>query len=83
LASGTRGIALRVAAGAIAGRNGRARLTAHYRGKSYLPPLAASSPAWYIAVQGMASVVQFAIALLMFAGYRRSGVWGAFWASSP
>jgi hypothetical protein len=40
--------------------------------------MAASSPAWYIAVQGMASVVQFAIALLMLAGYRRSGVWGAF-----
>lgn len=40
--------------------------------------MAASSPAWYIAVQGVASVVQFAIALLMLAGYRRSGVWGAF-----
>lgn len=38
----------------------------------------ASGPAWYIAVQGVAAVVQFAIALLMFAGYRRSGVWGAF-----
>jgi hypothetical protein len=38
----------------------------------------ASSPAWYIAVQGVAAVVQFAIALLMLAGYRRSGVWGAF-----
>jgi hypothetical protein len=34
--------------------------------------------AWYIAVQGVAAVVQFAIALLMLAGYRRSGVWGAF-----
>ena len=40
--------------------------------------MAASSPAWYIAVQGVAAVVQFAIALLMLAGYRRSGVWGAF-----
>jgi len=40
--------------------------------------MAASSPAWYIAVQGVASVVQFAIALLMLVGYRRSGVWGAF-----
>ena len=40
--------------------------------------MASSSPAWYIAVQGVASVVQFAIALLMLVGYRRSGVWGAF-----
>jgi hypothetical protein len=40
--------------------------------------MAASGPAWYIAVQGVASVVQFAIALLMLVGYRRSGVWGAF-----
>jgi hypothetical protein len=40
--------------------------------------MAASSPAWYIAVQGVASVAQFAIALLMLAGYRSSGVWGAF-----
>jgi hypothetical protein len=40
--------------------------------------MASSSPAWYIAVQGVASVVQFAIALLMLAGYRRSGVWRAF-----
>jgi hypothetical protein len=29
-------------------------------------------------VQGVVAVVQFGIALLMFAGYRRSGVWGAF-----
>lgn len=40
--------------------------------------MAASSPDWYIAVQGVAAVVQFVIALLMLAGYRRSGVWGAF-----
>lgn len=40
--------------------------------------MTASGPAWYIAVQGVATVVQFAIALLMLAGYRRSGVWGAF-----
>ena len=40
--------------------------------------MAASSPAWYIAVQGVAAVVQFAIAVLMLAGYRRSGVWEAF-----
>ena len=40
--------------------------------------MTANGPAWYIAVQGVAAVVQFAIALLMLAGYRRSGVWGAF-----
>ena len=40
--------------------------------------MVASSPAWYIAVQGVAAVVQLAIALLMLVGYRRSGVWGAF-----
>jgi hypothetical protein len=40
--------------------------------------MAASSPSWYVAVQGVAAVVQFAIALLMLTGYRRSGVWGAF-----
>jgi hypothetical protein len=40
--------------------------------------MAASSPPWYSAMQGVAAVVQFAIALLMLAGYRRSGVWGAF-----
>ena len=40
--------------------------------------MAASGPAWYIAVQGVVAVAQFAIALLMLAGYRRSGVWGAF-----
>jgi hypothetical protein len=38
----------------------------------------ASSPVWYIAVQGVASVAQFAIALLMLVGYRSSRVWGAF-----
>jgi len=40
--------------------------------------MAAGSPGWYIAMQGAAAVVQFAIALLMLAGYRRSGVWGVF-----
>jgi hypothetical protein len=40
--------------------------------------MAASGPAWYIAVQGVAALVQFAIALLMLVGYRRSGTWGAF-----
>jgi hypothetical protein len=40
--------------------------------------MVASGPAWYIAVQGGVAVARFAIALLMLAGYRRSGVWGAF-----
>jgi hypothetical protein len=40
--------------------------------------LAASSPAWYVVVQGVAGVIQFAIAFTMLAGYRRSGIWGAF-----
>jgi hypothetical protein len=40
--------------------------------------LAASSPSWYVVVQGIAGVIQFAIALTMLAGYRRSGLWGDF-----
>jgi len=38
----------------------------------------ASGPAWYEAMQGAIGVVQFLIALAMFAGYRRFGVWGEF-----
>jgi len=37
----------------------------------------AASPTWYVALQGGVGVIQFAIALAMVAGYRRSGVWGA------
>jgi hypothetical protein len=40
--------------------------------------LAAGSPTWYIALQGAVGVIQFAIALAMLTGYRRSGIWGAF-----
>jgi hypothetical protein len=37
-----------------------------------------ASRAWYVVLQGGAGVIQFAIAVTMLAGYRRSGVWGAF-----
>jgi hypothetical protein len=40
--------------------------------------LAADSPTWYVVLQGVAGLIQFAIALTMLAGYRRSGVWGDF-----
>ena len=36
----------------------------------------ASTPAWYVMLQGLIGVAQFAIALAMLASYRRSGVWG-------
>jgi hypothetical protein len=39
--------------------------------------LGASTPTWYVVLQGLIGVGQLAIALAMFAGYRRSGVWGA------
>jgi hypothetical protein len=38
----------------------------------------ATGPAWYEALQGAIGVVQFLIALAMFSGYRKAGVWGAF-----
>jgi hypothetical protein len=38
--------------------------------------LAASGPSWYVVFQGLLGVVQFAIGLVMVAGYRRAGVWG-------
>ena len=38
--------------------------------------LAAGSPTWYVVLQGAAGVIQFAIALTMLTGYRRSGVGG-------
>jgi hypothetical protein len=40
--------------------------------------LAADVPAWYVAFQGVIGLAQVAIGLAMLAGYRRSGVWGAF-----
>jgi hypothetical protein len=39
--------------------------------------LAAPGPSWYVVFQGLLGVVQFAIGLVMVAGYRRAGVWGA------
>jgi len=39
--------------------------------------LPASTPGWYVVFQGLIGVVQLAIGLVMVAGYRRSGVWGA------
>jgi len=38
----------------------------------------ATGPNWYEALQGLIGVVQFLIALAMFSGYRKAGVWGAF-----
>jgi hypothetical protein len=38
----------------------------------------ADAPTWYVAFQGLIGVAQLAIGLAMLAGYRRSGVWGAF-----
>ena len=35
-------------------------------------------PLWYAGLQGVVGIVQVAIAAAMFAGYRRSGPWGAF-----
>ena len=40
--------------------------------------LAAESPAWYVLLQALMSLVQVEIGLAMIAGYRRSGVWGSF-----
>ncbi len=40
--------------------------------------MAASTPRWYVALQGVIGVAQFAIGLAMLAGYRRAGPWGAF-----
>jgi hypothetical protein len=40
--------------------------------------LAASTPSWYVLLQGFIGLAQFVIALAMLIGYRRSGVWGTF-----
>jgi hypothetical protein len=34
------------------------------------------TPAWYVGFQGLIGLAQFAIGLVMLAGYRRSGPWG-------
>ena len=36
------------------------------------------SPAWYVVLQATVGSIQFVIALAMLAGYRKTGVWGAF-----
>ncbi len=33
-------------------------------------------PAWYVVLTAIVGMIQFVIALLMAAGYRRAGVWG-------
>ena len=33
-------------------------------------------PAWYVVVTAIVGMIRFVIALIMAAGYRRSGVWG-------
>jgi hypothetical protein len=38
----------------------------------------ASGPIWYEALQGLIAAGQFLIAIAMFAGYRKAGVWGEF-----
>jgi hypothetical protein len=38
----------------------------------------ASGPTWYVLLQGAIGAIQFLIALAMFAGYRKAGVWGGF-----
>lgn len=35
-------------------------------------------PAWYVALQAVVGLIQFVIALAMLAGYRKTGIWGAF-----
>ena len=40
--------------------------------------LPASGPIWYETLQGVIGVAQLAIALAMWLGYRKSGVWGDF-----
>jgi hypothetical protein len=42
-----------------------------------LGTLAPAGPAWYVVFQGVIGVIQFVIALIMLADYRRSGIWGA------
>jgi len=37
-----------------------------------------NGPTWYEALQGAIGVAQFLIALAMFSGYRKAGVWGGF-----
>ena len=38
--------------------------------------VAATTPTWYVVLQGLIGAAQLAIAVAMLAGYRRSGIWG-------
>ena len=40
--------------------------------------LPVDTPTWYVVFQGLIGLAQLPIGLAMLAGYRRSGVWGAF-----
>lgn len=40
--------------------------------------LPAPQPTWYVLLQAVIGVVQFAIAIALLIGYRKSGTWGAF-----
>jgi hypothetical protein len=40
--------------------------------------LPADTPSWYLLLQAVIGVVQFAIGIAMLTGYRRGGVWGEF-----
>ena len=39
--------------------------------------LPATGPTWYVVFQAVLGLIQFGIGLLMLAGFRRAGVWGA------
>ena len=40
--------------------------------------LPAAGPTWYVLVQALIGLLQFAIGLAMLVGYRRAGIWGEF-----
>ena len=42
-----------------------------------LGTLAPAGPIWYVVFQGVIGGIQFVIALVMLADYRRSGIWGS------
>ena len=37
----------------------------------------AQGPAWYVVLQAVVGLIQFVIALMMLAGYRKAGLWAA------
>ena len=39
--------------------------------------LPAAVPGWYVARQGVLGLGQLAVGLVLLAGYRRAGIWGA------